>query len=294
MPNERNTGSHNNYYLLKIKYPKRLAPYEVECEDVIAALGMDFSQGEAFKALWRECAATNLGIKKANYDGPMYDAEKSAHYTQRNLQRYRNQVLEDKGLAQAINEIFEHPSRGPDTLFNHQPEGQTMDILEHGQGVPAPIDHNQILPGTIGPITEEQAGKQADDLAKTFNSTNNVIFIDDYQRAACRTAPAGESTLEALNHCSLGLFSEGGEYTTEVKRAKIYGRAITPEMKAHMIEELGDALWYIAYAAAALDTKLSKLCQDNVDKLRKRFPDKFSQEAAEARADKGGADARSS
>lgn len=43
-----------------------------------------------------------------------------------------------------------------------------------------------------------------------------------------------------------------------------------------------------ACAPANLDMDMAQLMQDNVDKLRARFPDAYSDEAAEARADKGG------
>jgi len=125
--------------------------------------------------------------------------------------------------------------------------------------------------------------------------TNSLVLTpDDYQRLACRTAPPGETLQQTLVHCALGLATESGEYTTVVKRVAIYQKPITDEFRTHMIEELGDALWYIAYALAALDCPMTKAMQDNIDKLRIRFPERFTPDAAEARADKGGADARHS
>lgn len=121
-----------------------------------------------------------------------------------------------------------------------------------------------------------------------------IELINDYQALALRTAPAGETPLQGLVHAALGFSTESGEYATEVKRMAYYGKAMTPEMKAHMLEELGDIAWYLALAAAHLDTPLNEILQSNIDKLRARFPNKFSAEAAEARADKGGLDARSS
>ena len=59
-------------------------------------------------------------------------------------------------------------------------------------------------------------------------------------------------------------------------------------MRQHMMEELGDTLWYIALAAKALDTTIENMALDNIAKLKFRFPDKFSNEAAEARSDKAG------
>jgi hypothetical protein len=74
------TGKDVSYYLVKIESPKRLEPYEAECEDIIEALGMTFAEGCAFKAIWRKCAARTLGVAKAGYKGGLYDAEKAQYY----------------------------------------------------------------------------------------------------------------------------------------------------------------------------------------------------------------------
>lgn len=80
------TGNDVNYYLVDIKDPKRLAPYTAECEDIIEALGMTFSEGCEFKALWRSCAARTLGkLKKGMDDAGIYDAEKQVYYAKRTL-----------------------------------------------------------------------------------------------------------------------------------------------------------------------------------------------------------------
>lgn len=118
--------------------------------------------------------------------------------------------------------------------------------------------------------------------------------LNEYQRLAWRTAKVFDILPMDLAHASLGLVTETGEFTTEVKRAVIYGKEISEEMRQHMVEELGDIMWYIALAATHLDTTLSTIAKQNVAKLAERFPDKYTDQAAEARADKGGADARSS
>lgn len=80
------TGSHVNYYLVDVAQPKRLQPYKAECEDIIEALGMTFAEGCQFKALWRSCAARNLGLHKEGQDADgIYDAEKGVYYAVRVL-----------------------------------------------------------------------------------------------------------------------------------------------------------------------------------------------------------------
>lgn len=118
--------------------------------------------------------------------------------------------------------------------------------------------------------------------------------FNQYQVLANRTAKPLPTLPENLAHAALGIATEGGEFTTEVKRAAIYSKPVTDEMRVHMAEELGDLMWYIALAAEHLGIPMSAMARDNIEKLRKRFPDAYTDMAAEARADKGGLDARSS
>ena len=112
-------------------------------------------------------------------------------------------------------------------------------------------------------------------------------FID-YQLAAYRTAPPGAPAQVELLHAQAGMTTELGEFASEVKRMAFYEKPIDDHMLGHMREELGDILWYVALAATALQVNLSELAEANIAKLRKRFPEKFSAAAAEARADKDG------
>lgn len=174
--------------------------------------------------------------------------------------------------------------------------------------------------------------------------------------------------LSRMVHGCLGLITEIGEVTTEIKRMVIYQKPFDVERKVHILEEAGDVMWYIAIVldtikfpldqfeaapiyelpdssegvfdatalmlavhcgkiceatamlqmakdGADLDVTtliasiamvvrgmyiLSSLCgsnlwqvlDGNIEKLRIRYPEKYSNEAAEARADKNGADAR--
>lgn len=72
------TGNH--YYRVEVPEPMApdVAPYTAECADIIEALDMTFSEGEAFKALWRLAAARQGRGKPGN--ALQYDADKVAHY----------------------------------------------------------------------------------------------------------------------------------------------------------------------------------------------------------------------
>jgi hypothetical protein len=78
------TGGKTNYYEVSVLYPTRehKQPYVAECNDIIEALNMTFSEGEAFKAIWRRAASRQRPTKEGYKDG-LYDAEKAAFYGQR-------------------------------------------------------------------------------------------------------------------------------------------------------------------------------------------------------------------
>ena len=83
-PEPEYTGGSVNYYKVEIKNPtsEGVAPYTAECNDIIEALGMNYAEGNAFKAIWRKCAARNGKAKKGYTDG-LYDAEKVVFFGQR-------------------------------------------------------------------------------------------------------------------------------------------------------------------------------------------------------------------
>jgi len=85
--NDEYTGS-TTYYQVDITNPinEQAQPYTAECQDIIDALGMTFNEGNAFKALWRRCAARTLGKSKRGYTDGLYDAEKVVFYGERLVQ----------------------------------------------------------------------------------------------------------------------------------------------------------------------------------------------------------------
>ena len=83
MSTERKTGGSNDYYRAEVTNTLDGRPaYDVQCLEVIETLGMTFAEGEAFKAIWRSCAARTLGKHKAD-NNALYDAEKVEFYGKR-------------------------------------------------------------------------------------------------------------------------------------------------------------------------------------------------------------------
>lgn len=80
------TGGSVDYYKVPIVNPT--TPYALgyiaECNDIIEALGMNYAEGNAFKAIWRRAAQRTLGKRKAGAkDDGLYDAEKVEFFGKR-------------------------------------------------------------------------------------------------------------------------------------------------------------------------------------------------------------------
>ena len=80
-----------------------------------------------------------------------------------------------------------------------------------------------------------------------------------------------------LLHAMIGLCTESGEIQDMMKKHVFYGKEID---KVNFKEELGDLMWYISIACDELDISLEEVMQTNVNKLRARYGEKFTEEAA--------------
>lgn len=106
----------------------------------------------------------------------------------------------------------------------------------------------------------------------------DTLFADDYHTQAMRTEGNHKQTRnEKLTNAALGLAGEAGEIADHLKKAFFHEHGLDHD---HLIDELGDVLWYIVQACDALDVPLSQVMQRNIDKLRKRYPTGFSSEAS--------------
>ena len=97
------------------------------------------------------------------------------------------------------------------------------------------------------------------------------MTLNDYQKAAERTSGNLTSYQKIQNGC-YGMNGEAGECIDILKKHEFQGHALDP---ANLVDELGDVLWYIAQTATGLGVTLEYVAQNNVDKLKERYPDGF-------------------
>ncbi|HQR07023.1 MAG TPA: nucleoside triphosphate pyrophosphohydrolase family protein [Gemmatales bacterium] len=110
--------------------------------------------------------------------------------------------------------------------------------------------------------------------------------INHYQLAAMRTCIHiyGSVDHKALAWNALGLTGEAGEVADEIKKVIGHGHELN---KDKLKKELGDVLWYIAALCNDLGLAMGDVAQANIDKLKERYPDGFSQEKSKNRKDGG-------
>jgi NTP pyrophosphatase (non-canonical NTP hydrolase) len=102
-----------------------------------------------------------------------------------------------------------------------------------------------------------------------------ALTLNEYQSLAKRSAGAGGDGDRRLMVAALGLAGEAGEFANLVKKMTAHGHPFDPEA---LEDELGDVLWYLAEAATASGLDLDHIAQNNVVKLRKRYPEGFNPE----------------
>ena len=106
--------------------------------------------------------------------------------------------------------------------------------------------------------------------------------MDEYQQLALRTAGHREDRQQVLTYTALGLTGESGEVAEMIKKAFYHGHALE---KVALSQELGDVLWYLAVVASGLGLSLDQIASENIDKLRARYPEGFSEERSRNRVD---------
>lgn len=92
---------------------------------------------------------------------------------------------------------------------------------------------------------------------------------NEYQRLAMRTSRKDLPWKDHLLNGALGLAGESGEVCDLIKKNLMQSHKLDLE---HVAKELGDILWYIAEATAAIGYDLDTIMQMNIDKLLKRYP----------------------
>lgn len=112
-------------------------------------------------------------------------------------------------------------------------------------------------------------------------------YVEETARTAgpTRAMTSDETQLLCM---ALGLAGEAGEFADKVKKLLFHDH---PVSMAEFTKELGDIAWYWTRALPALNALLEQnisheaVLEQNVGKLRRRYPEGFTSEASLARID---------
>lgn len=98
--------------------------------------------------------------------------------------------------------------------------------------------------------------------------------FNKYQILAQRTSNTYNKTDKLL--CGLmGLNGEAGEAIDICKKYYFQGHELD---RKKLVDELGDVLWYIAEIATSLNVTIEDIAINNIEKLKKRYPEGFKAE----------------
>lgn len=109
-----------------------------------------------------------------------------------------------------------------------------------------------------------------------------INYLEESARTAAADYPKIAERLASpenidLLHGAMGLSTEANELVDAMKKVVFYGK---PVDAVNLKEEIGDALWYIALLCRRLNVSMESIMQTNIDKLKARYPQKFTEEAA--------------
>lgn len=117
--------------------------------------------------------------------------------------------------------------------------------------------------------SDKPKGENAAPDAKAAKTTKVDMNANEYQRKAMRTAT---HKCYDLANAALGLTGEAGEVADIIKKHLYQGHDLYP---SEVIEELGDVLWYVALMADYFNVTLGFVMQQNITKLKARYPEGF-------------------
>jgi len=119
-------------------------------------------------------------------------------------------------------------------------------------------------------------------MTKKVDFDKYALFVDGVTSNPSKDYQSFIESLSALNGkganinrlttAAVGISAEGGEFMEIVKKMVFQGKPWNDDNREHLIIELGDVMWYVMQACAALDVSLEDVVAKNVDKLKKRYP----------------------
>ncbi len=106
----------------------------------------------------------------------------------------------------------------------------------------------------------------ADYIKKALRTENKTYPYEGYNGVTPR-----------IEHAVYGIVTEAGELMADLKKTKIYSK---PLDRDHLIDEMGDVMWYMALLADELGVGFEEVWEKNIKKLLVRYPEGYDSQKA--------------
>ena len=110
---------------------------------------------------------------------------------------------------------------------------------------------------------------------------NNFDHYQDLAEITARKKPEDTEVMRFSNF-ALGIAGESGEVADYIKKVCFHGHKLD---KDKLNKELGDVLWYTSMLARLAGIPFSKIANDNIAKLKARYPEGFDMSRSQNRAE---------
>jgi len=117
-------------------------------------------------------------------------------------------------------------------------------------------------------FVEAVTSKPSNDLTTFMNRLDELDSNFDYEQD--KHGP--DINVPLLLTAALGLAAETGEFCEIPKKMYFQGKPLSVENIFHMKRELGDVMWYWINACRALNLDPNDVIEENVNKLKARYP----------------------
>lgn len=124
---------------------------------------------------------------------------------------------------------------------------------------------------------ESKARMSHDDYQKWALTKDRGTYQDVGDRLSQQTGQL------RLLHGAMGISGESGELMDAIKKHVMYNKPLDVD---NVKEELGDLAWYMAIMLDQIGSSFGEVMELNHDKLEKRYPTGYTDQAAKDRADK--------
>ena len=100
--------------------------------------------------------------------------------------------------------------------------------------------------------------------------------LKEYQKLCKKTAKNFDDKDKEILTLGLGIAGEAGDVAGCIKKTFSHG----DDQESGIRENLGDVMWYVAMIGDFFGWDLEDIMKENIEKLRRRHPEGFSEKAA--------------